>query len=62
MARLARVIAVDVAHVTQRGHARQFILASDTERTDHLDPPRQSLQHYPLTLKSGDRRAFPDVL
>jgi hypothetical protein len=34
MARLARVLAADVAHhVTQRGNARQYILTSDTERT-----------------------------
>jgi hypothetical protein len=33
MARLARVVAVDVPHhVTQRGNARQFILATDAER------------------------------
>ena len=37
MARLARVIALEVAHhVTQRGNARQFILDSDTERQVYL--------------------------
>ncbi len=42
MARLARVVAVDVPHrVTQRGNARQFILASDTERMIYLDLLRQ---------------------
>jgi putative transposase len=51
MARLARVVAVDVAHhVTQRGNARQFILASDAERTVYLDLLRQSLQHHALSL------------
>ena len=40
VARLARVVAVNVAHhVTQRGNARQFILAVDatclTTRLDH---------------------------
>jgi putative transposase len=38
MARLARVVAVDVPHhVTQRGNARQFILATDAERIVYLD-------------------------
>jgi len=38
VARLARVIIVDVAHhVTQRGNARQFILASDADRAVYLD-------------------------
>jgi len=42
MARLARVVAIDVAHhVTQRGNARRFILASETERTVYLDLLRQ---------------------
>jgi putative transposase len=51
MARLARVVAVDVAHhVTQRGNARQFILASDAERTVYLDLLRQSVQDHPLSL------------
>jgi len=43
MARFARVIALDVPHhVTQRGNARQFILASDAERIVYLD----LLRHY----------------
>jgi hypothetical protein len=38
VARLARVIAVNTPHhVTQRGNARQSILASDTDRTVYLD-------------------------
>jgi len=51
MARLARVVAVDVAHhVTQRGNGRQFILSSDAEKTVYLDLLRQALQHHPLSL------------
>ena len=35
MARLPRVVVADVAHhVTQRGNARQFLLASDCERKE----------------------------
>lgn len=42
MARLARVIAVGIPHhVTQRGNARQFILASEAERLVYLDLLRQ---------------------
>lgn len=39
MARLARIIvAVNIAHrVTQRGNARQFILASEAERSVYLE-------------------------
>jgi REP-associated tyrosine transposase len=38
MARLARVVAVDVPHrVTQRGNARQFILSSDAEKMVYMD-------------------------
>ncbi len=37
-ARFARVIALDTRHhVTQRGNARQFILATDAERLVYLD-------------------------
>jgi hypothetical protein len=44
MARLARVVAVGVAHhVTQRGNARQFILACDADRSVYLDLLRQSI-------------------
>jgi putative transposase len=51
VARLARVVAVDVAHhVTQRGNARQFILASDAERTVYLDLLRQAVQLHSLSL------------
>jgi putative transposase len=51
VARLARVVAADVAHhVTQRGNARQFILASDAERTIYLDLLRQAVALHPLSL------------
>jgi putative transposase len=51
VARLARVVAVDVAHhVTQRGNARQFILASDAERAVYLDLLRQAVQLHPISL------------
>jgi putative transposase len=43
MARLARVVAVEVPHhVTQRGNARQFIFACDPDRSVYLDLLRQS--------------------
>ena len=51
MARLARVVAVDVAHhVTQRGNGRQFILASDAERIVYLHLLQQAVQLHPLSL------------
>jgi REP-associated tyrosine transposase len=51
MARLARVVAVDVAHhVTQRGNRREYILSSDAERMVYLDLVRQAVQLYPLSL------------
>jgi len=51
MARLARVVAVDVPHhVTQRGNQREYILSSDAERMVYLDLLRQAVQLYPLSL------------
>src|SRR5262249_39603399 len=51
VARLARVVAVDVAHhVTQRGNARQFILASDGERMVYLDLLRKAVEFHPLSV------------
>jgi putative transposase len=45
MARLARVVAAGVAHhVTQRGNARQFLLATDSERMIYLDLLRQAVR------------------
>jgi putative transposase len=44
MARLARVVGVDVVHhVTQRGNGRQFVLAADAERMVYLDLLRQAV-------------------
>jgi len=44
MARLARVIALEVAHhVTQRGNAKRFILDGDAEREVYLSLLRESL-------------------
>jgi putative transposase len=43
MARLPRVVVVDVPHhITQRGNARQVILANDTDRITYLELLRQS--------------------
>ena len=51
MARLARVQVVDVPyHVTQRGNARQSILACDSERRVYLDLLRQYAQLHDLSL------------
>jgi len=56
MARLARVIAVDIPHhVTQRGNARQFILASDAERLVYLDLLRQYSSLHQLSLATERR-------
>ncbi len=51
MARLARVVAVGVAHnITQRGNGRQFLLTSDAERGVYMDLLRQAVQLHSLTL------------
>ena len=51
MARLPRVVVVDVPHhVTQRGNARQVILADDADRAAYLELLRQHSQHYGLSL------------
>jgi putative transposase len=51
VARLARVIAVDVPHhVTQRGNARQFLLHSDAERLVYLDLLRYYSQLHSLSV------------
>ena len=45
MARLPRVVVAGVAHhVTQRGNARQFLLATDSERMVYLDLLRQAVK------------------
>ncbi len=47
MGRFARVVVTNVAHhVTQRGNARQFLLASDAERLVYLDL-------FPIIRQSG---------
>lgn len=51
MARLARIVAVNIPHhVTQRGNARQFILASDDERKVYLDLLRKYALLHELQL------------
>jgi len=51
VARLARVVVVDVPHhVTQRGNARQFILNDDADRVVYLDLLRRYSQLYRLSL------------
>jgi putative transposase len=48
---LARVVVVDVPHhVTQRGNARQFILAGDADRVVYLDLLRHYSQLHKLSL------------
>ena len=51
MARLPRVVVVDIPHhVTQRGNARQVILASDDDRLAYLELLRQYSELYHLSL------------
>jgi REP-associated tyrosine transposase len=51
MARLPRVVITDVAHhVTQRGNARQVILADDADRIAYLELLRQYSELYRLSL------------
>src|SRR5208337_4280311 len=51
MARLPRVVIVDVPHhVTQRGNARQVIFTSDSDRLAYLELLRQHCQLYRLSL------------
>jgi hypothetical protein len=51
MARLVRIVVVNVPHhVTQRGNARQFLLASDGERLVYLELLRQYIQLHHLSL------------
>ena len=51
MARLPRVVVVDVPHhVTQRGNARQVILCTDTDRVTYLELLREYSQLYRLSL------------
>ena len=51
MARLARIAIVNIPHhVTQRGNARQFLLASDAERLVYLQLLRRYVQLHELAL------------
>jgi putative transposase len=51
MARLPRVVVVDVPHhVTQRGNARQVIFRSDPDRLTYLELLRQHCELYRLSL------------
>jgi len=51
MARLPRVVIVDVAHhVTQRGNARQVIIADDADRFTYLELLRKYSELYCLSL------------
>jgi putative transposase len=51
MARLPRVVIVDIPHhVTQRGNARQVILASDADRVTYLELLREYSQFYALSV------------
>ena len=51
MARLPRVVAIDVPHhVTQRGNARQVILADDSDRLTYLELLRQHSDQCGLAL------------
>jgi putative transposase len=51
MARFPRVVVLDVPHhVTQRGNARQVILASDTDRLTYMALLREYGQLYHLSL------------
>jgi putative transposase len=51
MARLSRIVVVNLPHhVTQRGNARQFILACDSERSVYLELLRKYVQLLELSL------------
>jgi REP-associated tyrosine transposase len=51
MARLARVVAVDIPHhVTQRANARRFILEADSDKLVYLDLLRQYCILYELSV------------
>jgi putative transposase len=51
VARLARVVAIDVAHhVTQRGNRRQVIFTSDSERSVYMGLLRESAEHHCLSV------------
>jgi putative transposase len=51
MACLSRIVIVNIPHhVTQRGNARQFLLATDDERLVYLNLLRKYVQFHELSL------------
>ncbi len=51
MARLSRIVVVNIPHhVTQRGNARQFLLATDEERLVYLNLLRKYVQFHELSV------------
>ena len=51
IARLARVVAVDVPHhITQRGNARRFMLDCDADRKIYLDLLREDIESCRVSL------------
>ena len=51
MPRLARIAVANIPyHVTQRGNARQFLLASESEKTVYLERLREYLALYQVSL------------
>src|SRR6185437_5397956 len=51
MARLPRVVAVDIPHhVTQRGNARQVVFSQDADRITYLELLRQYAELYSLSV------------
>jgi putative transposase len=51
MARLACIVVANIPyHVTQRGNARQFLLAEDAERLVYLHLLRKYIEVYGLSL------------
>jgi hypothetical protein len=59
--RLARVIAVGVAHhVTQRGNGRRFLLDSDADRRIYLELLQENLRlHEVLLITAAMSRKLP---
>ena len=53
MGRLARVVVPELPHhVTQRGNARQFLLASDAERFAYLELLREAVRVEDLSVQT----------
>jgi hypothetical protein len=64
MARLPRVVVVDVAHhVTQRGNARQVVFENDADRFPYLELLRQYSELHALSLaaRKGGRPKKPST-